>query len=131
MPFITNEKRHYDEILFTEGQGIDFYIDGARFLPENTTYSRVVMRVLTIDQGRVVGAVKSGAHLDISTNVNPFYGFRFEIRGSPKIDPTAVVHATIETIDRSDGIPKVIGHAYFPLFLSQRAQNKDKSATSV
>lgn len=49
VPFIANEKRHYDEILFTDGQGIDFYIDGARFLPENTTYSRVVMRVLTID----------------------------------------------------------------------------------
>ena len=101
--FILNEKRQYEESFFSEGQGVDFYIDGARFLPENVTYSRVLMRVLTIDQQRVIGTVKSGAHLDISTNWNPFYGFRFEIRGSPQIDPTAVVQATVEAIDRSDG----------------------------
>jgi hypothetical protein len=32
-----------------EGEGIDFYIDGARFLPENVTFSRVLMRAFTLD----------------------------------------------------------------------------------
>jgi hypothetical protein len=30
---------------FEKGMGIDFYIDGARFLPDNVTVSKVVMEV--------------------------------------------------------------------------------------
>lgn len=43
--------------------------------------------------------------------------FRYEIRGA-RLDPTMVVQATIETIDRSDGESKIVGYAYFPLFLT-------------
>jgi hypothetical protein len=48
---------------------------------------------------------------------HPFYGFRHEIR-APHIDPTLVIVITIESIDRSDGHEKIVGHAYFPLFLN-------------
>ena len=37
------------DALNVEGEGIDFYIDGARFLPENVSYSRVLMRAFTVD----------------------------------------------------------------------------------
>ena len=60
------------------------------------------MRVYNCEGLRVFNAVKSGCNLDLSPNWNPFYGFRFEIR-QPKFDPTLVVEATIEAIDRSDG----------------------------
>lgn len=41
--------KQFDEVRFIDGEGIDFYIDGARFLPENVTYSRILMRAFTID----------------------------------------------------------------------------------
>lgn len=41
--------KQFDEIRFADGEGIDLYIDGARFLPENVTYSRILMRAFTND----------------------------------------------------------------------------------
>jgi hypothetical protein len=99
------------------GEGIDFYIDGARFLPENSTYSRCLMRAFTIDQYRCINAMKGLADLEISRGRHPFYGFRHEIR-VPKVDPTTIIQITIETIDRVDMTDKIVGFAYFPLFLN-------------
>ena len=75
-PFIPNQMKQYDEKRFVDGEGIDFYIDGARFLPENATYSRCILRAFTIDQYRVINALKGLADLDISRGRHPFYGFR-------------------------------------------------------
>lgn len=86
-------------------------------MPENCSYSRVLLRAFTIDQFRVINATKGLADLDVSTSRHPFFGFRHEIR-APRIDPTLTMVITIETIDRSDGHEKIVGFAYFPLFLS-------------
>jgi hypothetical protein len=67
---------------FREKEGIDIYIDGARFLPENATFTRVVMRGYTIDQVRVINPVKSSCDLGASTARNPFFGFRYELRSA-------------------------------------------------
>lgn len=48
-PFIPNTNSQVTSIPFKDGDGIDIYIDGARFLPENVTFSRVIMRAFTID----------------------------------------------------------------------------------
>lgn len=40
-PFIINTKRQYIDRPFEKGNGIDFYIDGARFLPDNVTVTKV------------------------------------------------------------------------------------------
>lgn len=53
----------------------------------------------------------------MSRGRHPFYGFRQEVRAS-KIDPTLTMLITIETLDRSDGIEKIVGYAYFPIFLN-------------
>jgi len=51
------------------------------------------------------------------------YDFRQEIRPdtlikpSKSLDPTTMLEIMIETIDRSDLYEKVVGFAYFPLFL--------------
>jgi hypothetical protein len=116
-PFIPNQLKQFDEERFMPGEAIDFYVDGARFLPENVTYTRCLMRAFTIDQYRVINAMKGLADLEISRARHPFYGFRHEIR-APKIDPTTMIQITIETIDRSDGEDKIVGFAYFPLFLN-------------
>ena len=40
-PFIENHKKMYHDRSFLKGFGIDFYIDQARFLPDNTTLCKV------------------------------------------------------------------------------------------
>ena len=116
-PFIPNPMKQFDEERFMPGEGIDFYVDGARFLPENVTYTRCLLRAFTLDQYRVINAMKGPADLEISRGRHPFFGFRHEIR-APKIDPSTIVQITVETIDRSDGEDKIVGFAYFPLFLN-------------
>ncbi len=59
-----------------DGEGIDFYVDGARFLPENVTYTRILVRAFTTDQYRVINPIKGLADLDVSKGRHPFYGFR-------------------------------------------------------
>lgn len=46
-PFIPNETSYVDEGIFKKDDIINFYVDGARFLPENVTYSRIILKVLT------------------------------------------------------------------------------------
>lgn len=53
-PFIPNELKQFNDLRFVDGEGIDFYIDGARFLPENVTYSRVLAKALTFDHNTVI-----------------------------------------------------------------------------
>jgi hypothetical protein len=80
--------------------GIDFYIDGARFLPDNVTWTRVRIRVYNSDIVRDKNiSERAVADIDKSTARNPFYGFKLEIRS--KIDPTSLVIMTLETWDRS------------------------------
>jgi len=40
-PFIVNTTKQYFDDIFFKGNGIDFYIDGARFLPDNVTITKV------------------------------------------------------------------------------------------
>lgn len=42
-PFIANDQPQYDKELFAKGDGIDFYIDAARYLPENCSFTRITV----------------------------------------------------------------------------------------
>jgi hypothetical protein len=86
------------------------------------------MRGFTVDQIRVIDPVKGLCDLNLSTSRNPFYGFRYELR-APKLDPTVIIEVAVETIDRSDGLEKIIGYAYFPIFLHSATfqQNIDRN----
>jgi hypothetical protein len=70
--------------------------------------------------------------IDLSSARSPFYGFRHELRAG-KLDPTIVIETTIETIDRADGLEKIVGYAYLPLFLNatSRKVNTDRNLTNV
>lgn len=39
------------------------------------------------------------------------------------LDPTTFIEIVVETIDRSDMVEKIVGYAYFPLFLGANAEN--------
>jgi hypothetical protein len=44
-----------------------------------------------------------------------------------------VIETTIETIDRADGLEKVVGYAYLPMFLNatSRKVNTDRNLNNV
>ena len=76
--------------------------------------------------------MKGLADLEISRGRHPFYGFRHEIR-VPKVDPTTMIQITIETIDRVDMTDKIVGFAYFPLFLNMNNKHTvtDRLSTDI
>ena len=80
----------------------------------------------------MIDPVKGLCDIDLSSARNPFYGFRYELRAG-KLDPTIVIETTIETIDRADGLEKIVGYAYLPMFLNatSRKVNTDRNLTNV
>ena len=46
VPFIENLNIQYEDRPFEKGNGIDFYIDSARFLPDNVTVTKVVLFIV-------------------------------------------------------------------------------------
>lgn len=71
--------------------------------------------------------------LSTSTHNHQHYDYRFEIRPeklinpSRSLDPTLMLEIMIEGIDREDRKDKIIGYAYFPLFLSTDGRNSSHS----
>ena len=55
------------------------------------------------------------------------YDFRMEIRHdnqlvpSGSLDPSTFIEIVVETIDRSDMVEKIVGYAYFPLFIINKS----------
>jgi len=51
---------------------------------------------------------------------------------NPKmLDPTTLMEIMIETIDRSDMTEKIVGYAYFPLFLNKDGQNPPSESNAL
>lgn len=61
------------------------------------------------------------------------FDFRLEIRPEnqlkflPGLDPTLILEIMIETVNRSDMHEKIVGFAYFPLFLGLDGVNSPHS----
>ena len=55
------------EKLYEKGQGIDLYIDQARYLPDQVTVARLLVRGLTKQQKKVIAALKLYPDLPTST----------------------------------------------------------------
>ena len=59
--------------------------------------------------------------MEFSTGRNPFFGFKYELRGV-KLNPTMIVFVSFETIDRSNGEARFAGHSFFPLFMDKESK---------
>ena len=123
-PYIEGPKTKLDpKKLFEFGRGIDFYIDQARFLPENCTHTRLMVRGLTKEHQKLIKTEKVLADIDSSSRHYQNYDYRMEIRPDTllqpgkQLDPTLTLEIMIETIDRVDMVEKIVGFCYFPLFL--------------
>lgn len=116
-PFVENLEQKYDDLkLFNKGDGVDFYIDSARFLPDNTTCTKLIVRAFNASIDRVSDS--TGGLPDLSsTSYFPSYGYRKEFRDT-EMDPTTTVLITILTIDSSNNEVRILGYTAINLFLT-------------
>lgn len=115
-PFIPNDQEQQTDEPFLPKDGVDYYIDGARFLPENTSYPRITVHGYNKFGKAFLKATTVSPDLIASKTREPFFGFRSEIRGA-KLDPTSLLIFTLDTFDLSCGEARLIGHAVMPLFI--------------
>ena len=87
-------------------------------MPDNTTFTRLFIRVVDINGTFPIQAQRGFASVDFSTARNPFFGFKYEVR-APKLNPTLLLIVSFETIDRATNQPCYAGHSYFPLFMDK------------
>jgi len=115
-PFIPNDKDQYTNEPFVKNDGIDYYVDTCRFLPENCSFTRITVHGYSKSGKSFMEPVTTSPDLSVSKSREPFYGFRSEMR-TTKIDPTSFLIFTLDTFDLSNAEHKIAGHAVFPLFL--------------
>ena len=126
VPFVECRRIYFDpENLMKQGEGVDFYLDQLRYPPDTATFTRLLIRGLTKKQEKVINAYKCFPEINDSTRMIQNFEFRMEVRPTtliqPKqyLDPTTFLEIMVETIDRVDFNEKILGFAYFPLFLVQ------------
>ena len=126
-PFIENLKQQYIDRNFESGMGVDLYIDGCRFLPDNVTVTKITVQVVNVDFDIIKVAETNLPDLD-SPTYNPLYNFRIEIRPQ-RFSPTALAFISIDTIDKGSNEPKIVGYAGLNLFINRftkkQAENND------
>jgi hypothetical protein len=54
-PFIENKKPQFSEDIFDMDEPIVIYIDSSRFMPENTSMTKVTLRGINADSDQVIG----------------------------------------------------------------------------
>ena len=106
-----------DAMYYEKGDGIDFYIDAARFLPDNTSCTKVLIKAFTSNLEKVGNSVGGLPDLN-SSAYSPVFGFRTEFR-KPIFDPTTTIVVTILTIDTNHNEERVLGYAAINMFLNK------------
>ena len=111
--------------LFSNGDGFDLYIDGARFLPDNVTIPKVTARIFNHDFGYVALSSEEKQETCVCTlNDNVFcpeWKLRMEYRRNEsttehKFDPTSTLNIRIETIEELSKKVEVVGYCGLNLF---------------
>lgn len=100
---------------FEEGNGFDVYIDGARFLPNSVTISKVAGRVLDKNYTRIGSEIDVQAELD-SDIYNPEYNARLEYR-EPVFPPSSILMLKVYTVESISKSLRCVGFAIIPIFL--------------
>ncbi|KAG8555066.1 hypothetical protein GDO81_017570 [Engystomops pustulosus] len=94
---------------------IRLHIDGARFLPDAVTVTRVTGRIFDQNFDQIGPDLCSG--IDLSSDIfHPFYDYLVEIR-SQGVPPTATLLLKVYTIDRFSRDLALIGWAAINLFV--------------
>jgi hypothetical protein len=101
---------------YLKDDGVDVYVDGARFLPGNATVTRVVVKLLSADMEALPlsrqageGAISGGSEVD-SDAACPVYNKKVECRAAV-FNCTAVLLFRIDTLDAASLRGVGVGYA--------------------
>ncbi|XP_051866605.1 uncharacterized protein LOC127567700 [Pristis pectinata] len=113
--YIHHARKLPPSLPFTGGDGFDLYIDGARFLPDAVTISRVTGRMFNRNYNQIGPDISSG--IDLNSNIfEPFYNHRTEFR-NPRMPPSATLLLKVYAIDRFSLKLVLIGWAALNVFV--------------
>ena len=115
---------------YEQGDGIDIYVDGARFLPDNCTLTRCVVKIMSREK-ETLGPTSFAISQLASFSLSPTYNHRHECR-MPIINTTSTLLIRIDTLDYNLQACGV-GYAAIKLFtdIDRRLQPKDANAIGI
>ena len=130
-PFIPNSKPQYTDKQFVKGYGIDFYIDGARFLPDNVTVTKIILRFINKDfveqfDPPVITLLPRFGHPTYS----PVFDFRHELR-TDYFDTSLMAFMTIVTKDKSCNENRIVGYSAINLFINRFSKQQPDSSNDA
>ncbi|XP_073400553.1 uncharacterized protein [Dendrobates tinctorius] len=112
---------------YRPNDAIRLFIDGARFLPDAVTVTRVTGRIFDRNYDQIGPDISTG--IDLTSDIfHPSYNYTAEIK-SLSISPTATLLLKVYTIDRFTGDPALIGWAAINLFVESCSLVAPKSDT--
>ncbi|KAM4722943.1 LOW QUALITY PROTEIN: coiled-coil domain-containing protein 17 [Rhinophrynus dorsalis] len=110
---------------YSSTDNIDLYIDGARFLPDAVTVTRVTGRIFDRNYDQFGPDISTG--IDLNSDIfQPFYNYSLQIQSS-NLPPTATLLLKVYTIDRFMKVITLIGWAAINLFVESETEKAPTS----
>mmetsp|Transcript_10745 Transcript_10745/g.16311 ORF Transcript_10745/g.16311 Transcript_10745/m.16311 type:complete len:1747 (+) Transcript_10745:218-5458(+) len=113
---------------YQKGDGIDIYVDGAMYLPDNCTISRCVVKIMTPDYEAVGEPHEGLSALSEGTAVSPIYKIKVECR-QQVMNTASTVLLRIDTMCSNTLESVGVGYAAIKLF-STRDREQPTSANA-
>jgi hypothetical protein len=111
---------------YQRNDGIDLYLDACRYLPDNTTFIRVEVKLFTLEKEMIGAPVRAEFQPGSTSAINPVIGKKIEFR-DPSYNATATALIRIDTLDSATMQPCFIGYSVIKLF-AQRDRKQPKFA---
>jgi hypothetical protein len=117
-----------------KGDGVDIYVDGARFLPRNVTISKVLFEVVNSNRRPLpptTGKSRTGAVAQQSSPAfSPIFDCKAEFRsGALVFDPSLTLLLQVVAVDLFTMQKGVVGYAALPLFVTAGGQQSSSADT--
>ncbi|MGH0122546.1 UNVERIFIED_CONTAM: hypothetical protein FKN15_038096 [Acipenser sinensis] len=126
--FIYRQRERAPSQPFVSGDGIELYIDGARFLPDSVTLSRVTGRIFNRNYNQIGPDISTG--IDLNSNIfEPFYNHHVEVR-NPTMPPSATLLLKVYAVDRFSLKLVLIGWAALSLFVESGSESQPSVDTT-
>ncbi|XP_063795456.1 uncharacterized protein LOC134957448 isoform X2 [Pseudophryne corroboree] len=104
---------------------ITLFIDGARFLPDAVTVTRVTGRIFNKNYDQIGPDICT--RIDLNSDIfNPFYNYSVQIN-APSLPPTSTLLLKVYTVDRFTRDLSLVGWAAVNLFVESGTQRVPKS----
>lgn len=118
-PYVQNSEQQWIDRPFAKGYGIDFYLDGARFLPDNVTVTKAIVRVVTDEYKEEFPPVAALPRFGEGfSTYSPIYDFRYEYRAE-FFHPTSMMLITLLTFDKDSSEVRIVGYGAINLFINR------------